>query len=140
VGVPGIACHRVRARYGCCRPDEERLRERLVALARERRRYGNRRQLTFLRFVVNHKRLVRVYCEKRPAVRTRRVRKRALGSRTYMPVPTLPNGAVGAGLRRQTAGERPALPHPGDLRCSLLPGRDRQLLAVGPKGAASSIA
>lgn len=89
-----IGCQRMTVRYRSRRPDDPRLRERLVALARERRRFGYRRLLIFLRregFVVNHKRLFRVYREERLMVRKRRGRKRALGTRTPMPVPALPN-------------------------------------------------
>jgi putative transposase len=89
-----IGCQRMTVRYRSRRPDDPRLRERLVALARERRRFGYRRLLIFLRregFVVNHKRLFRVYREERLAVRRRRGRKRALGTRTPMPVAALPN-------------------------------------------------
>jgi putative transposase len=81
-------------RYRSRRPDDARLRDRLVALARERRRFGYRRLLIFLRregFAVNHKRLFRMYREERLMVRKRGGRKRALGSRTPMPVPSLPN-------------------------------------------------
>ena len=59
------------------------------ALAKERRRFGYRRLLIFLRregFVVNHKRLFRIYREERLMVRKRGGRKRALGTRTPMPV------------------------------------------------------
>ena len=89
-----IGCQRMTVRYRRRRPDDPRLRERLVALARERRRFGYRRLLIFLRregFVVNHKRLFRVYREERLMVRKRRGRKRALGTRTPMPVPAQPN-------------------------------------------------
>jgi putative transposase len=89
-----IGCQRMTVRYCSRRPDDPRLRERLVALARERRRFGYRRLLIFLRregFVVNHKRLYRVYREERLMVRKRGGRKRAIGSRTPMPVPALPN-------------------------------------------------
>jgi putative transposase len=89
-----IGCQRMTVRYRRRRADDSRLRERLVALARERRRFGYRRLLIFLRregFVVNHKRLFRVYREERLMVRKRRGRKRALGSRTPMPVPARPN-------------------------------------------------
>jgi len=89
-----IGCQRMTVRYRGRRPDDPRLRERLVALARERRRFGYRRLLIFLRregFVVNHKRLYRVYREERLMVRKRGGRKRAIGSRTPMPVPALPN-------------------------------------------------
>jgi putative transposase len=89
-----IGCQRMTVRYRRRRPDDPRLRERLVALARQRRRFGYRRLLIFLRregFVVNHKRLFRLYREERLAVRKRGGRKRALGTRTPMPVPTRPN-------------------------------------------------
>jgi putative transposase len=89
-----IGCQRMTVRYHRRRPDDRRLRERLVALACERRRFGYRRLLIFLRregFVVNHKRLFRVYREERLMVRRRRGRKRALGTRTPMPVPARPN-------------------------------------------------
>jgi len=89
-----IGCQRMTVRYCRRRPDDPRLRERLVALARERRRFGYRRLLILLRregFVVNHKRLFRVYREERLMVRKRRGRKRALGTRTPMPVAVRPN-------------------------------------------------
>ena len=89
-----IGCQRMTVRYRSRRPDDVRLRERLMALARERRRFGYRRLLIFLRregFTVNHKRLFRIYREERLMVRKRGGRKRAMGSRTPMPVPTRPN-------------------------------------------------
>jgi putative transposase len=89
-----IGCQRMTVRYRSRQPDDPRLRERLVALARERRRFGYRRLLIFLRregFVVNHKRLFRIYREEGLKVRKRGGRKRALGTRTPMPVPTLPH-------------------------------------------------
>lgn len=89
-----IGCDRMTVRYRSRRPDDPVLRERLVALARERRRFGYRRLLIFLRregFVVNHKRLFRIYREERLMVRKRGGRKRALGSRTPMPGAARPN-------------------------------------------------
>lgn len=89
-----IGCVRMTIRYRSRRPDDPKLRERLVALARERRRFGYRRLLIFLRregFVVNHKRLFRIYREERLMVRKRGGRKRALGTRTPMPVPARPH-------------------------------------------------
>ena len=81
-------------RYRSRRPDDPLLRERLVALAKERRRFGYRRLLIFLRregLVVNHKRLFRLYREERLMVRRRSGRKRALGSRVPMPIAAQPN-------------------------------------------------
>lgn len=89
-----IGAERMTVRYRSRRPDDAKLRERLVALARERRRFGYRRLLIFLRregFVVNHKRLFRIYREERLMVRKRGGRKRALGTRTPMPVPAKPH-------------------------------------------------
>ena len=51
-----IGCQRMTVRYHSRRPDDPVLRERLRALARERRRFGYRRLLIFLRregFIVN---------------------------------------------------------------------------------------
>jgi putative transposase len=89
-----IGCDRMMVRYRSRRADDPRLRERLVALARERRRFGYRRLLILLRregFIVNHKRLFRVYREERLMVRKRGGRKRALGARTPMPLAAQPN-------------------------------------------------
>jgi putative transposase len=89
-----IECDRMMVRYRSRRPDDPRLRERLVALAKERRRFGYRRLLIFLRregFVVNHKKLLRIYREEHLMVRKRGGRKRALGTRTPMPGARLPN-------------------------------------------------
>jgi len=89
-----IGCDRMMARYRSRRPEDPRLRERLLALARERRRFGYRRLLIFLRregFVVNHKRLFRIYREERLMVRKRGGRKRAIGTRAPMPAAVLPN-------------------------------------------------
>jgi putative transposase len=69
-----IGCDRMMVRYRLRRPDDRVLRDRLRALARERRRFGYRRLLIFLRregFAVNHKRLFRIYRGKRLMVRKR---------------------------------------------------------------------
>ena len=89
-----IGCVRMTMRYRCRRPDDAALRQRLRALAHERRRFGYRRLHVLLRregFTVNHKRLFRLYREERLMVRLRRGRKRALGTRAPMPVPQWPN-------------------------------------------------
>lgn len=81
-------CDRMTARYRSRRPDDPRLRERLVAIARERRRFGYRRLHVMLRregFVVNHKRVFRIYREEGLKVKKRGGRKRALGTRSPMP-------------------------------------------------------
>jgi putative transposase len=89
-----IGCVRMTMRYRCRRPDDAALRQRLRALAHERRRFGYRRLHVLLRregFTVNHKRLFRLYREERLMVRRRRGRKRALGTRAPMLVPQWPN-------------------------------------------------
>lgn len=73
---------------------DEALRARLLELAGERRRFGYRRLLILLRregFEVNHKKLYRLYKEEGLAVRRRKGRKRALGTRRPMLVPDGPN-------------------------------------------------
>jgi putative transposase len=89
-----IGCDRMTVRYRSRRPDDPGLRARLLALAKERRRFGYRRLHIFLRregFVVNHKRLFRIYREERLMVRKRGGRKRALGTRAPMPGAAAPN-------------------------------------------------
>lgn len=70
------------------------LRERMLALARERPRYGYRRLHVLLRregYEVNHKRIHRLYRREGLMVR-RRVRKRiAAGNRVPLPAPTRAN-------------------------------------------------
>jgi putative transposase len=85
---------RMTMRYRSRRPDDAELRVRLRALAHERRRFGYRRLHVLLRregFIVNHKRLFRLYREERLMVRRRGGRKRALGTRAPMAVPQWPN-------------------------------------------------
>lgn len=70
------------------------LRDRLNALAKERRRFGYRRLHVFLRregHEVNHKRLFRIYREEGLHVRRRGGRKRAMGTRAPVTLPLLPN-------------------------------------------------
>ena len=81
-------------RYASKRPDDGALRERLRALASERRRFGYRRLYLLLRrqgLKVNHKKLFRLYREERLMVRKRGGRKRALGTRAPMAIPQGPN-------------------------------------------------
>jgi transposase InsO family protein len=89
-----IGCVRMTVRYHSRRPDDAGLRQRLRALAHERRRFGYRRLHILLRregFLVNHKRLFRLYRDERLMVRHRGGRKRALGTRAPMLVPQWPN-------------------------------------------------
>ena len=81
-------------RYESSRPDDRELRERMKAIAQERRRFGYRRLLVMLRregLVVNHKKLFRLYREEKLAVRRRGGRKRAIGTRVPMLVPLRPD-------------------------------------------------
>ena len=69
---------------------DEGLRKRLRELANERRQFGYRRLGILLAregFEVNHKKLFRLYREEGLAVRRRRSRKRALGTRRPILVP-----------------------------------------------------
>ena len=59
---------RITQRYRSVRPADTEVRERLRALAHERRRFGYRRLHVLLRregFALNHKRLFRLYREER---------------------------------------------------------------------------
>ena len=85
---------RMTMRYKTTREDDTALRERMKAIAHERRRFGYRRLHVLLGregFVVNHKRLFRLYREERLPVRRRGGRKRAIGTRAPMLIPSLPN-------------------------------------------------
>lgn len=87
-------CDRMTARYRSRRSADDALRERLKGLARERRRFGYRRLNVMLKregFVVNHKRVFRIYREEGLKVKKRGGRKRALGTRAPMPVAAAPN-------------------------------------------------
>lgn len=89
-----IGICRMTVRYRSRRPDDNPLRERMKALAHERRRFGYRRLHILLRregYVVNHKRLFRLYREERLTVRRRGGRKRAMGTRAPIALPIRPN-------------------------------------------------
>ncbi|WP_249787171.1 IS3 family transposase, partial [Bradyrhizobium sp. IC4059] len=89
-----IGCCRMTMRYQTTRADEAGLRQRMRAIAQERRRFGYRRLHVLLKregYVVNHKKLFRLYREERLAVRRRGGRKRAIGTRVPMTVAMAPN-------------------------------------------------
>jgi putative transposase len=89
-----LQCCRMTMRYVSVRPDDGVLRDRMKAIAHERRRFGYRRIHVLLRregLTVNHKRLFRLYREEKLSVRKRGGRKRALGTRAPMLVPLMPN-------------------------------------------------
>lgn len=83
---------RMTIRYATRRSDDHDLRERMKALAHERRRH--RRLHVLLRregHLVNHKRLFRLYREEKLTVRKRGGRKRAIGARAPMLIPLAAN-------------------------------------------------
>lgn len=89
-----IGVCRMTVRYESSRIDDHDLRERMKALAHERRRFGYRRIHVLLRregHLVNHKRLFRLYREEKLMVRKRGGRKRAIGTRAPMLVPMTAN-------------------------------------------------
>jgi putative transposase len=89
-----LECCRMTVRYASARVDDTNLRDRMKAIAHERRRFGYRRIHVLLKregVIVNHKRLFRLYREEKLSVRKRGGRKRALGTRAPMLVPLLPN-------------------------------------------------
>lgn len=70
------------------------VRERLRTLAAQRPRFGYRRLHVFLRregWVVNHKRIYRLYCEEGLTVRRRRRVHRVQAPRVPLPAPSAPN-------------------------------------------------
>lgn len=81
-------------RYRSRRPDDTALRRRIKELALARRRFGYRR-LHFLLgregVHMNHKRFRRIYREEKLQVKQRRGRKRAIGTRASMQLPSGPN-------------------------------------------------
>jgi len=81
-------------RYKTTQVDDAGLRQRMKAIAHERRRFGYRCLHVLLKrevYLVNHKKLFRLYREEKLTVRRRGGRKRALGTRAPMTVPVLPN-------------------------------------------------
>jgi putative transposase len=89
-----IGCCRMTIRYQTTRADDAALRQRMRAIAQERRRFGYRRLRVLLKregYLINHKKLFRLYREERLAVRRRGGRKRAIGTRAPMTVPMAPN-------------------------------------------------
>ena len=80
--------------YEARRPDDGALRQRLRELAAERRRFGYRRLGYLLAregLMPNHKKLLRLYREEGLRVRKRGGRKRALGTRAPVLMPSDPN-------------------------------------------------
>ncbi|MBA4045030.1 MAG: IS3 family transposase [Erythrobacter sp.] len=89
-----IDADRKSMRYRSTRDDDGDLREKLRELANQRRRFGYRRlHILLLRegVMINRKKTQRLYREEGLAVRRRRSRKRAVGTRAPAPVLALPN-------------------------------------------------
>ncbi len=89
-----LGVDRASVRYQATRPDDGALRDRLKALAQERRRFGYRRLHVMLRregHAVNRKRVQRIYREEKLMVRRRGGRKRAMGTRRPLEVPLVAN-------------------------------------------------
>ena len=89
-----LAFDRSSVRYKSIRPDDGDLREAMRKVAAERRRFGYRRIHIMLQrqgIVMNQKKLRRLYREERLQVRRRGGRKRALGTRKPMVLPTSAN-------------------------------------------------
>ncbi|WP_246755780.1 IS3 family transposase [Bradyrhizobium sp. CCBAU 53338] len=89
-----IGCCRMTMRYRTTRADDAGVRQRMRAIALERRRFGYRRLHVLLKregYLINHKKLFRLYREERLTVRRRGGRKRAIGTRAPMMVPMAPN-------------------------------------------------
>ena len=85
-----LGIERSLARYSFTRPPDTLLRERLRAIAAERRRFGYRRLAIFLKregFDENLKKIHRVYKEEKLQVRRRKGRKKATGTRAPLPKP-----------------------------------------------------
>lgn len=89
-----IAADRAMIRYRSIRPDDRALRARLRSLAQERRRFGYRRLFILLRRegeTSGITRLYRLYREEGLAVRKRRARRKAIGTRAPILVAARPN-------------------------------------------------
>jgi putative transposase len=85
-----VGLNRSSMNYKVRRPDDSALSKRLHELATERRRFGYRRLGWMLEregYVINHKKLYRIYREEKLMVRRRGHRKRAIGARAPLAVP-----------------------------------------------------
>lgn len=89
-----VSLHRSVGRYVLRSNEEGLLKERIIALAHQRKRFGYRRILILLKnegLKVNHKRVYRLYKESGLKVLKRGGRKRALGSRLALQALEKPN-------------------------------------------------
>ena len=89
-----LSIDRSSVRYRSIRPDDGHIREAMKKVAGERRRFGYRRIHVMLErqgLVMNLKKLRRLYREEKLTVRKRGGRKRALGTRRPLALPSHPN-------------------------------------------------
>jgi len=89
-----LSVDRSSMRYRSVRPDDASIREAMKKVASERRRFGYRRIHVMLDrqgMVMNLKKLRRLYREEKLTVRKRGGRKRALGTRRPLALPSRPN-------------------------------------------------
>ena len=89
-----LGMDRTSFRYRSSQPDDAAVRERLRALAAERRRFGYRRLQWLLEregVRMNHKRFRRLYREEKLQVQRRRGRRRAIEVRAKLTLPQEPN-------------------------------------------------
>ena len=89
-----LSVDRSSVRYKSVRPDDEHLRVAMREVAAERRRFGYRRIHVMLErqgIIMNQKKLRRLYREEKLQVRKRGGRKRALGTRRPMVLPSCAN-------------------------------------------------
>ena len=88
-----LSVDRSSMRYRSVRPDDAAIREAMKKVASERRRFGYRRIHRILDrqgIVINQKKHRRLYREEKLTVRKRGGRKRAIGTRAPMLIPTMP--------------------------------------------------
>ena len=89
-----LSVDRSSMRYRSVRPDDASIREAMKKIASERRRYGSRRIHVMLErqgIIMNLNKLRRLYREEKLTVRKRGGRKRALGTRRPLALPSRPN-------------------------------------------------
>lgn len=95
-------------RYRSRRPRAEDLRQRLHQLAAERPRYGYQRLWVLLRregWIVNHKRVYRLYCEEGLKLGKRRRRARAQVERVPLQLPTQADERYSMDFMRDTLAD-----------------------------------
>jgi len=101
------------------KPDnDDTLRHRLRDLAEQRKRFGSPRLHIMLKregLVINHKRTERIYREEGLALRRKRRRKGAAGTRVILPMPQQTNERWSMDFVMDNH-YRQAFPRPGDCR------------------------